>query len=109
MKLVILESPYAGDTERNEAYARRAMKDCLLRGEAPFASHLLYMQPGILDDTIPDQRSLGIAAGLLWGREAEITVVYVDYDISDGMRQGIDEAIRYQKPVEYRTIGKVPV
>ena len=47
---VILESPYAGDVETNLRNARAAMRDCLLRGEAPYASHLLYTQPGVLDD-----------------------------------------------------------
>lgn len=42
MRLVVVESPYAGDVKRNEEYARRAMADCLARGEAPFASHLLW-------------------------------------------------------------------
>lgn len=31
MKLVILESPYAGDVEANVAYARRCVRDSLLR------------------------------------------------------------------------------
>ena len=39
MKLVIVESPFAGDTERNIRYARACLADCLRRGEAPFASH----------------------------------------------------------------------
>ena len=34
MRLVILESPYAGDIERNVAYARACLRDSLLRGEA---------------------------------------------------------------------------
>ena len=41
MKLVIIESTFAGDRLRNIAYARAAMKDWLDRGEAPLASHLL--------------------------------------------------------------------
>ena len=53
---VIVESPYAGDVERNERYARACIRDCLLRGEAPFASHLLYTQAGVLDDTIKEER-----------------------------------------------------
>ncbi len=48
MKLVILESPYAGHVDANVAYARMAMHDSLLRGEAPIASHLLYTQPDVL-------------------------------------------------------------
>lgn len=45
MRLVILESPYAGNIEKNVAYARACVRDSLSRGEAPIASHLLYTQP----------------------------------------------------------------
>lgn len=104
MRLVILESPYAGDVERNIKYARAAMRDCLLRGDAPFASHLLYTQVGILDDAILPERALGIDAGLLWGKCAAATVVYVDHGISNGMRYGIERAIKDNRPVEYRNL-----
>lgn len=106
MKRVILESPYAGDVATNEAYARRALRDCLLRGEAPIASHLLYTQPGVLDDTIADERALGIEAGLVWGALAEATVVYTDRGISAGMRLGIERALREGRPIEYRSFGE---
>ena len=43
---MILESPYAGRVEENVAYARAAVRDSLLRGEAPIASHLLYTSRG---------------------------------------------------------------
>jgi hypothetical protein len=55
---VIVESPYAGDIVRNITYARRAVRDSVLRGEAPIASHLLF-PAGILDDDIPKERALG--------------------------------------------------
>ena len=103
---VILESPYAGDVEANVAYARRALRDCLLRGEAPIASHLLYTQPGVLDDLIPGERALGIEAGLAWGALAEKTVAYIDRGTSRGMQYGIDRANSEGRPVEYRTIGE---
>lgn len=108
MRRVILESPYAGDVERNVAYARRALRDSLLRGEAPIASHLLYTQPGVLDDTIAEERALGIDAGLAWGIGADATVVYADLGISKGMEYGIARARREGRAVEYRSIG-VPV
>ncbi|MEK7414304.1 MAG: hypothetical protein AAB263_13395, partial [Planctomycetota bacterium] len=79
MRLVIVESPYAGDVERNVTYARAALADCLARGEAPIASHLLYTQPGVLDDLIPEQRTQGIQAGLAWARVADAAVFYVDH------------------------------
>ena len=59
LRRVILESPYAGDIERNVAYARAAMRDSLLRGEAPIASHLLYTQPGVLDDQVSRRAAPG--------------------------------------------------
>jgi len=102
MRRVILESPYAGDVEANVTYARRALRDCLKRGEAPIASHLLYTQEGVLDDTKPDERSLGIEAGLAWGAEAAATVVYADRGISTGMSYGIRRAVREGRAVEYR-------
>lgn len=106
MRLVILESPYAASTpeeiEQNVQYARDCMRDCLMRGDAPYASHLLYTQVGVLDDTKPEERSLGIEAGLLWGVNAEATVVYVDRGISRGMRMGIERAETEGRPVEYR-------
>lgn len=85
MKLVIIESPYAGDVERNIKYARAAMADCLKRGEAPIASHLLYTQDGVLDDNIPAERSMGIAAGLAWRKVADAAVFYIDLGWSNGM------------------------
>lgn len=109
---VILESRFAGRTlqerEMHINYARRCMLDCFERGEAPFASHLLYTQEGILDDDIPAQRAMGIEAGLIWGQYALKTVVYIDLGISLGMQQGILSAQKLNRPVEYRRLlGRV--
>jgi hypothetical protein len=107
MRLVIVESPYAGDIEANIEYARRCVRDSLLRGEAPIASHLLYTQPGVLRDEVPEERQHGIDAGLAWRRVAEASVVYTDRGISKGMQYGIDAARLAGVPVEYRTLGEV--
>ena len=104
MRLVLVESPFAGDVKRNLAYLRAAMRDCLLRGEAPFASHALYTQPGVLDDDKSDERALGIEAGLRWGKRADATVVYSDLGISQGMALGIRRAVAEGRPVERRTL-----
>jgi hypothetical protein len=103
MHLVIVESPYAGNVERNALYLKLAMHGCLQRGEAPFASHMLYTQ--ILDDTVHVQRELGIAAGLAWGRAAVLTVVYEDFGISGVMQRGIDRAVAEGRAVEHRKLG----
>lgn len=90
MKLVIIESPYAGDIERNVPYARACMADSLARGEAPFASHLLYTQPGILDDNDLTQRERGIDAGWKWGlAAADVVAFYIDLGMSTGMYRAL--------------------
>ncbi len=104
--LVIIESPYAGDVERNVAYARECMADSLSRGEYPFASHLLYTQPGVLDDTKPEERVLGIDAGLAWGACAQKTAVYMDLGMSKGMQYGLDNARLAGRQIESMFIRK---
>lgn len=105
-KLVIIETPFAGAEEENVIYARRCMRDCLTRGEAPFASHLLYTQPGVLNDDLPCERKLGIDAGLEWGKMAQKTVVYTDRGISPGMKYGIERAKKDGREIEYRKLKK---
>lgn len=110
MKLVILESPYAAPTaeeiEENVTYARACIRDSLLRGEAPIASHLLYTQPGILRDEVPEERKHGIDAGLAWREVADASVIYTDRGISKGMEYGIADAEKSGRPIEYRKLDK---
>ena len=104
---VVLESPYAGDIALNERYARACVADCLRRGEAPIASHLLYTQPGVLDDDVPAERATGIAAGLAWLAAADAMVVYTDLGHSPGMIDAVKHAHRHGRTVlsvEFRTL-----
>jgi len=133
MRLVIIESPYAPMPseveeaiqlneakglpvshelaykivlERNLAYLRSAMRDCLVNhNESPYASHGLYTQPGILDDEVLEERELGIEAGFCWRGVAELTVVYQDLGISRGMRAGIADAESKGREIRYRNIS----
>jgi hypothetical protein len=107
MRLVVLESPFSGDIEANIKYARACVRDCLMREESCIASHLLFTQDGILDDMAPEERKLGIAAGLAWLRVAEATVVYMDLGISGGMEQGIYAARAAGVTIEYRRLGGI--
>jgi len=114
MRRVILESPYAGTSRfalvrafqrlQNVFYARRAVRDSLQRGEAPIASHLLYTQPGVLRDSVPEERDWGINAGLAWRGVAETTVVYTDRGISRGMKYGTAAAVAAGIPIEHRRL-----
>lgn len=107
MRRVVIESPLAAvgpaGMARNQEYARECMLDCLKRGEAPFASHLLYTQ--VLDDRAPTDRALGIEAGFAWGVMADATVVYLDRGMSNGMILGVEAAEKCGRPIEYRRLG----
>ena len=106
MRLVIIESPYAGEIDANVEYARAAMRDSLTRGESPLASHLLYTQPGILRDEIPEERTLGIDAGLAWRRVAEGAAFYTDRGWSRGMIAAREVYEAEGVPFELRSLAK---
>ena len=109
MTPVILESPYAGadpiEISINVKYAQLCMKHCINRGESPFASHLLYTQPNVLDDNLPEHRRFGLRAGFAWHELAKKVVVYTDLGITEEMYQGIENATRFGKPVEFRKLS----
>ena len=106
--IVIVESPYSGknviEVGRNIRYLRAALADCLSRGEAPFASHGLYTQPGVLDDRDPEEREQGIKAGFRFHDVADKMVVYTDLGISSGMQAGVANAEWLGLPVEMRSL-----
>jgi len=110
MKRVVIESPLSATSregiEENKKYARRAMLDCISRGEAPFASHLLYEGDEILNDLVQSQRNIGISMGLEWGRMADVVVVYADRGVSKGMQMGMDFYRHCSIPIEYRYLDR---
>lgn len=83
MRRVIIESPYRGDVERNKRYLQACIRDCIRRGESPYASH--QMLTDALDDEDPEQRAVGIAAGYEWADVADAFAFYIDLGYSDGM------------------------
>ena len=98
---VIVESPYAGGF-KNVIYSRECIRHCLDNGESPFASHLLYTQKGVFDDTIPADRARGIEAANGWLEVADYVAVYCDLGITRGMVRGIIKAARLGKPFRLR-------
>lgn len=105
-RLAIIESPFAGNVEKNLKYLRACMRDCLLKGDSPFASHGLYTQKGVLNDDDQVERLMGISAGFEWRRVANVTLVYTDLGTSSGMELGIAHAKQIGCPVEYRMLGE---
>ncbi len=110
MRRVVVETPFRhkrGDEigrKRIWRYLRAALRDCILRGEAPFASHAIYAQPGVLDDDIPAQREQGITAGFAWGDVADARVVYQDLGVTSGMQLAIDRSMDRGQEIEVRNV-----
>lgn len=100
MVIVVIESPYAGEVSKNKKYARAALADSLNRGEAPFASHLLYTQ--VLDDNLPPDRAQGISAGLAYHNICDKVVFYLDHGMSSGMVAAWQNAINLGIRIEAR-------
>jgi hypothetical protein len=109
VKTVIIESPFAGPDEaavlRNIRYARACMRFCLVQGVAPYASHVLYTQPGVFDDDDPRERQLGIDAGQAIGDRMDETWVFLDLGVSRGMGYGIQRAKDKDRPIREFTLG----
>ena len=86
-KPVIIESPFAGNVPLNRAYLQACIRDCLGRGETPYASH--QMLTWALDDLKPEERELGISSGLemrdFIRANGGKSVYYVDLGWSAGM------------------------
>ena len=100
---VIVESPFAGGFA-NVKYSRECIRDCLDRGESPFASHLLYTQKGVLDDKIPEERRRGIEAANGWLEVADYVAVYMDLGVTHGMLVGVIKASRLGKQIRLRWV-----
>lgn len=100
-RLVLIESPHRGGGSR-ERYADAVLLDCLARGEAPMASHLLYTR--VLDDDTPTDRHTGMSAGWAWLGVVSALVVYTDLGISGGMHAGMSRANALELDVEFRTV-----
>ena len=96
MKLVYIASPYAGDIPNNVERAKEYCKQALEQGVIPMAPHLLY--PQFLEDSDPEQRSLGLRAGLeLLARCDEMWVF--GGEISPGMSREIQFAREHGIPI----------
>jgi hypothetical protein len=116
VKICIIESPFKGRTPAHELMHKRylnlCIRDSVLRGESPYASH--RMLTDALDDADPTERELGIQAGFemreallltrVNGSVHVITAVYEDFGLSGGMHRGIAAALAAGCPVERRRL-----
>lgn len=93
-KLIYICSPYratnAGELERNVAYAKGLTRVALLRGDCPITPHLYMTQ--CLNESIEDERNIGLAAGTEILRRCDMVMVGMKYGISEGMAAEIQFA-----------------
>lgn len=112
MTPTIVESPFRGESGSEEEYARnrryleRCLRDCIDRGETPYASH--KMLTDCLDDTVPEEREKGIEAGLVWRRLAPKRVFFIDYGMSSGMQKALGLYEKENLAYVFRRIGQNP-
>jgi hypothetical protein len=111
MKLTVVESPLRGIPpercpaflrpfvervlrERNRHFAFRCVRAEIDRGRAPFASHVFFDQPGLLDDANPKQRTAGMAIGQAWSAvdQCRVRKFYLNRGHSSGMEFGKTKA-----------------
>lgn len=119
VNVVSVESPYStsnGHTLRtNIAYATACVKDAALRGESPFASHLLLTRT-LMSDGSSDFISDEVAE--LWGASRDVCialthasrlrcdaiVLYTDIGLSSGMKAAVEAVDTFNKESKYRKI-----
>lgn len=87
--------------ENNVKIAQAMIRLALKSGYAPIAPHLLYPQ-GLSDD-VPENREIGLAAGLAWIPRCNEMWIWGDSGVSEGMRDEIDEGLRTSR-LQFRTI-----
>ncbi len=98
-KLCYICSPYKGDTERNAKYAAALTRAAIMKGYTPITPHLYITQA--LDDRNPQERALGMEAGLHLLEPCEAIMIGGLYGISEGMRREIEVAHRTGKTFLY--------
>lgn len=97
-KLVYICSPLRGNYEKNTQNARDFCAWVMLNypDKVPIAPHIYFTQ--FLNDTNPNERSLGLEAGLAILEKCDEVMVFGDY-ISEGMAAELERASELGIPV----------
>ena len=94
MKRVYICSPYrakdSAELDRHIEYAQELTRQALDAGLAPITPHLYMTQ--CLNETNPEERDAGMAAGLALLKICDFVIAGVRYGISEGMRAEIAAA-----------------
>lgn len=103
--LLYVCSPYRGDTKRNKEYARKLTRAALDNGFIPVTVHLYLTEA--TDDTNPEERARGMAAGMKILENCKYILVGDRYGISEGMKAELTFAAVKGKIMLYEKDGKI--
>ena len=103
--LLYVCSPYRGDTKRNKEYARKLTRAALDNGFIPVTVHLYLTEA--TDDTNPEQRVRGMAAGMKILENCKYILIGDRYGISEGMKAEMTFAAVKGKIMLYEKDGKI--
>lgn len=103
-KLVYIASPYAGDVEKNIAFAKAACRYAMEQGCTPVAVHLIY--PQLLNDSIPEEREMGIQMGLRVLKACDELWICGDR-VSQGMQAEYQAAKALGMSIQYFTESEI--
>ena len=103
--LLYVCSPYRGDTKRNKEYARKLTRAALDNGFIPVTVHLYLTEA--TDDTNPEERVLGMAAGMKILENCKYILIGDRYGISEGMKAEMTFAAVKGKIMLYEKDGKI--
>ena len=103
--LLYVCSPYRGDTKRNKEYARKLTRAALDNGFIPVTVLLNWTEA--TDDTNPEERVRGMAAGMKMLENCKYILVGDRYGISEGMKAELTFAAVKGKIMLYEKDGKI--
>lgn len=103
--LLYVCSPYRGDKKRNKEYARKLTRAALDNGLIPVTVHLYLTEA--TDDTNPEERVRGMAAGMKILENCKYILVGDRYGISEGMKAELTFAAVKGKIMLYEKDGKI--
>jgi hypothetical protein len=112
MKLIAVESPYGSDDwqeiAENIHYLRACMHYVHLQGNAPYASHAISTQPGVLDDSDKGpggERETGIFGGQAIADRMDEKWVFMDKGMTTGMEYGYKRSGEINQPILIKELG----
>lgn len=103
--LIYICSPYRGDIRRNKEYARELTRAAVNSGFVPVAVHLYLTE--VLDDSKPEERKRGVAAGMGILEHCKYILVGNKYGISEGMKGELTLAALKGITMLYEQDGKI--